>query len=187
MKNNLFHKIFNIAFFIFWFGFLIFAAYICLRDENYGMLLYSGLFWIAGIVFARKKLFDNKPKKSKAGIPPFGMVLLVVSWITLIVVGIGLLIEGFIEKEFGMFFMGGFFFFGALVFLIGILTIKGYFDKYKIDILGLYVGIFFVLCGGGFVALILQQGFNVLVIIPCLMILAGMIQIVKCIKNRSVS
>lgn len=95
MKNNLFHKIFIIIFFLFWFGFLIFAAYICLRDENYGMLLYSGLFWIVGIIFAKKKLFDKKTKKTSRGIPPFGMVLLVISWITLVVAGVGLSIQGF--------------------------------------------------------------------------------------------
>lgn len=62
MKNNLFHKIFIIIFFLFWFGFLIFAAYICIRDENYGMLLYSGLFWIVGIIFAKKSFFLAKQR-----------------------------------------------------------------------------------------------------------------------------
>ena len=183
MKNNLFHKIFTIIFFLFWFGFLIFAAYICLRDENYGMLLYSGLFWIAGIVFAKKKLFNNKPKKTKMGIPPFGMVLLIISWITLLVSGVGLSIQGFLEKEFGLLFMGFFFFFGAIAFLLGVLTFKGCFDTCKIDILGLYAGIFFVLCGGGFGVMILQQGFNILVIIPGMMIIAGVIQTIKCFKK----
>ncbi len=148
------------------------------------MLLYSGLFWIAGIVFAKKKLFPSKTKKSKYGIPVFGIILLIISWITLIVAGVGLLIQGVIAKEFGLFFMGGFFFFGALVFLLGILTIKGYFDKCKIDVLGLYAGIFFVLCGCGFIAIIIQQGFSVLIIIPALMILAGVAQIVKCFKKN---
>lgn len=184
MKNNWFYKLYTIIFFLFWFGFLIFAAYICIRDENYGMLLYSGLFWIAGIVFAKKKLFNSNQKNTQTGIPPFGMILLVVSWIILIVVGIGLLIQGFLEKEFALFFMGGFFFFGAIAFLLGILTLKGYFDNFKIDIFGLYVGIFFVLCGGGFGAMIIQQGFNILVIIPGLMAIAGVVQIVKCLKSN---
>lgn len=184
MKNNPFYKLYTIIFFLFWFGFLIFSAYICLRDKNYGMLLYSGLFWIAGIVFAKKKLFPNKVKKSKFGIPAFGVILLIISWITLIVAGFGLFIQGIIVKEFGLLFMGGFFFFGALAFLLGVLTIKGYFDKCKIDVLGLYVGIFFVLCGCGFIAMIIQQGFSVLIIIPALMILAGGAQIVKCLKKN---
>lgn len=138
------------------------------------MLLYSGLFWIVGIVFANKKLIC---------IPPIGIVLLVVSWITLLVAGVGLSIQGFLQKEFGLLFMGCFFFFGAITFLLGVLTFKGCFDTCKIDILGLYAGIFFVLCGGGFGAMILQQGFNILVFIPGMMIIAGLIQIIKCLKK----
>lgn len=184
MKNNLFHKIYTIIFFLFWFGFLIFVAYICIRDENYGMLLYSGLFWIAGIIFAKKKLFPNKTKKTKFGIPAFGMILLIISWMTLIVAGIGLLIQGILEKEFGLFFMGGFVFFGAVAFVLGVLTIKGCFDKYKIDVLGIYVGIFFVLCGSGFIAMIFQQKIGFWIIIPGLMVLAGVVQIVKCFKTK---
>ena len=111
------------------------------------------------------------------------MILLVISWLTLLVAGVGLTIQGFLEKEFGLLFMGGFFFFGALAFLLGVLTIKGYFDKCKIDVLGLYVGIFFVLCGCGFIAMIIQQGFSILIIIPALMVLAGIAQIVKCLKK----
>ncbi len=184
MKNNLFHKLYTILFFLFWFGFLIFAAYICLRDENYGMLLYSGLFWIAGIIFAKKKLFNSNQKKTKSAFPPFGMVLLVISWITLLVAGIGLSIQGFLQKEFGLLFMGCFFFFGAIGFLLGVLTFKGCFDNCKTDIFGLYVGIFFVLCGSGFGAMIIQQGFNPLVVIPGLMVLAGIAQVVKCFKKE---
>ena len=183
MKNNLFHKIYTIIFFLFWFGFLIFAAYICIRDENYGMLLYSGLFWIVGTIFAKKKLFPGKTKKHKYGIPPFGMILLVISWITLIVVGIGLLIQGFIEKEFGLIFMGGFFFFGALAFLLGILTLKGCFDKCKIDVFGLYVGVLFILIGSGIIAMIYQQKFGLWIAIPVLMIVAGVLQVSKCLKS----
>lgn len=184
MKNNLFHKIYTIIFFLFWFGFLIFAAYICIRDENYGMLLYSGLFWIVGIIFAKKKLFPGKTKKHRYGIPPFGMILLVISWITLIVVGIGLLIQGFIEKEFGLIFMGGFFFFGAFAFLLGILTLKGCFDKCKIDVFGLYVGVLFILIGSGIIAMIYQQKFGLWIAIPVLMIAAGVWQVGKCLRKE---
>ena len=178
-------KVFAVGFFVFWFGFLILAAYICLRDKQYGMLLYSGIFWIVGIIFAKSKLFGNKTSKAKIGIPPWGAALLIVSLIVLLVVGIGLLLEGILEKEFGLFFMGSFFFFGALTFVLGALNIKGCFDKCKIDILGFYVGIFFVLCGSGIIVMVCQQQFGAWVIIPVLMIFAGIIQIVKCIKNSA--
>ena len=179
-KGNLF----TILFFLFWFGFLTVAAYICIRDKQYGMLLYSGIFWLVGIGFAKRKLFSNKTAKSKIGIPPWGAVLLIVSVITLLVVGFGLLLQGIFEKEFGLFFMGSFFFFGALTFVLAVLFLKGCFDKFKIDILGLYFGIFFVLCGSGIIVMICQQQFGAWIIIPVLMIVAGIIQIVKCIKNR---
>lgn len=175
-------KIFVIGFFLFWFGFLAVAAYICLRDKEYALLLYSGIFWIVGIVFAKRKLFSDKKSKSKIGIPPWGAVLLIISLITLLIVGIGLSLQGILEKEFGLYFMGSFFFFGALAFVLGVLTIIGCFDKFKVDILGFYVGIFFVLCGSGIIVMICQQHFSAWIIIPILMIVAGITQIVKCIK-----
>lgn len=182
--SELFGKIFAISFFLFWFGFLVVAAYICLRDKQYGLLLYSIIFWIVGIVFAKNRFWGNKVRKSKSNIPPWGAALLIISWITLLVAGIGLFVQGILEKEFGLVFMGFFFFFGALTFVLGVLTIKGCFDKCKMDILGLYIGIFFVLCGSGIIAMISQQQFGPLIIIPALMTAAGVIQIVKCLKNR---
>ena len=62
---------------------------------------------------------------------------------------------------------------------------KGCFDKCKIDVLGLYVGIFFVAIGSGIIAIIYQQQFGLWIIIPVLMIVAGALQIVKCIKNKN--
>lgn len=38
-------RLFTIAFLLFWFGFFIVAAYICIRDENYTMLLFTLPFW----------------------------------------------------------------------------------------------------------------------------------------------
>ena len=179
-----FSKTFAIGFFIFWFGFLAVAAYICLRDKQYGLLLYSFIFWIVGIIFAKNRFCDKNNQKIKAKIPPLGAVLLIISLVTLLVAGIGLLVQGILEKEFGLAFMGFFFFFGALTFVIGALTIKGCFDKCKIDVLGLYFGIFFVLCGCGIIVMIPQQQFGPWIIIPALMTIAGLIQIVKCLKNR---
>lgn len=182
--SEFFSKIFAISFFLFWFGFLVVAAYICLRDKQYGLLLYSTIFWIVGIVFAKNRFWGQKVHKTNGNIPPWGAVLLIISLITLLVAGIGLLVQGLLEKEFGLVFMGFFFFFGALTFVLGALTIKGCFDKCKIDILGLYIGIFFVLSGSGIIVIISQQQFGPWIIIPALMTVAGAIQIVKCLKNR---
>ena len=68
--------------------------------------------------------------------------------------------------------------------MLGALTVKGYFDKCKVDVLGLYVGILFVLIGGGIIAMIYQQEFGFWIVIPILMIAAGILQIVKCIKQK---
>lgn len=184
MKNNLFRKIYTIIFFLFYFGFLIFAAYICLRDQNYGMLLYSGLFWIVGIIFAKKRLFNRKPRISKQSILPFRIVISVLLVIIAMLIGIGLLIQGVLEKEFVLIFIGGFFLFGAFAFVLGALTIKGCFDKCKIDVLGLYAGLFFVLFGSGFVVMTFQQNAGVWILIPIIMVLAGVVQIVKCLKKK---
>ena len=56
-KGNLF----TILFFLFWFGFLTVAAYICIRDKQYGMLLYSGIF----CSFITKEFSLGKPNTNK--------------------------------------------------------------------------------------------------------------------------
>jgi len=53
-------KVFKIGFFLFWFGFLIVGDYILIRDRNYGMLLFTLPFWLAGFFFMKK--FSDKDK-----------------------------------------------------------------------------------------------------------------------------
>ena len=48
------HRIFLGSFFLFWFGFLLLAGYVTLRDRNYQMFLFTLPFWLAGIFFAIK-------------------------------------------------------------------------------------------------------------------------------------
>lgn len=67
--------------------------------------------------------------------------------------------------------------------MLGALTVKGCFDKCKIDVLGLYVGILFMAIGGGIIAMIRQQEFGFWIIIPGLMVFAGVYQVVKCLKE----
>lgn len=50
-------KLFAAGFFLFWFGFLAVAGYISLRDNQPGMLLFSIPFWLAGLLFAKTRLF----------------------------------------------------------------------------------------------------------------------------------
>lgn len=89
----------------------------------------------------------------------------------------------------GLIYFGAFFTFGSLTFIIAALTIFGYFDKFKIDVLGTYVGLLFVIIGIGIISF--QTGtttslietvksFGLLMIIPIMMIILGLIQTVKC-------
>lgn len=54
-------RMFKIGFFLFWFGFLIVGDCILIRDRNYGMLLFTLPFWLAGFFFMKKK-FSGKDK-----------------------------------------------------------------------------------------------------------------------------
>ena len=51
---KLFNKIYIIGFLIFWFGFLIVWCYTNIINEQYLEMLFSVLFWIAGIYIIRK-------------------------------------------------------------------------------------------------------------------------------------
>ncbi len=59
---EIFDKLFKVSFFVFWFGFLIFAAFISIRDKNYSMLIFTLPFFAAGIYFVVKK-FRKKVKE----------------------------------------------------------------------------------------------------------------------------
>ena len=77
--------------------------------------------------------------------------------------------------------------FGSLAFVLGALTLKGCFDKVKIDVLGLYAGAVIAVIGIGFLLLICTEtvsSYGLWVIIPILMIVAGIYQVIKCIRNR---
>ena len=90
-------------------------------------------------------------------------------------------------------FMGSFFTFGSLLFVLIRLQIKGYLDKFKIDIIRLYIGLLFLSLGVGII--LIQDGmtmslietFNSLklwILIPIMFIIVGVSQIIKCIKDR---
>lgn len=53
---NIFDKLFVIGFLLFWFGFLIFVDYIALNEEQWLLLIFSLIFWIAGIYLGKKRL-----------------------------------------------------------------------------------------------------------------------------------
>jgi len=79
-----------------------------------------------------------------------------------------------------------FFLCGGGTFVVGTLTVRGAFDKVKVDVLGLYVGIVIALMGLGFTVMLLalSESPGVWILIPLLMAAAGVMQIIKCCKNR---
>lgn len=91
-------------------------------------------------------------------------------------------------------FYGAFFLFGGLVFVLIYLQGKGVFAKFKIDILGLYIGIIFTIIGFGIFALKLGENLSFLAtlkqlgfwsIIPLMFIALGLYQVIKCILKKN--
>lgn len=92
-------------------------------------------------------------------------------------------------------YAGAFFILGSLTFVIFGLTILGVFDKFKIDIIGTYIGFVFLIIGLG--VILIQNGttmslietiksFGLWIIIPIIFVIVGIYQIIKCLilKNK---
>lgn len=92
-------------------------------------------------------------------------------------------------------YFGAFFTLGGSVFVLGALSIKGVFDKFKIDVMGTYIGIVFIIVGIG--VILFQNGtvsslfgtiksLGIWILIPLLLIIAGTWLTVKSLflKNK---
>lgn len=179
---TVFHKLFILGFLLFWFGFLAAAAFISIRDKRYGMLMFTLPFWVVGFFLVKNKLLGKK--SSKTGSPfRFAFVVSTILVSIAILVGIFLFILGIQRKETGLLFAGGFFTLGALTFVLGWLTINGRFETCKVDVLGLYMG--FLLSGIGMGILVWKfADLRFWILIPVLMVIAGVVQIIKSLKKR---
>ncbi len=190
---TVFDYIFKGGFFLFWFGFLIGASYIALRDNNLQMLIFSLPFWLIGLYFLKNKFLKTKPKKEKLSSFNFPVVISAILVTIAFLSGIALLIMGFVKANKAIIFGGAFFTFVSFTFVLFALTVSGRFDKFKTDILGLYVGILFIAIGIGIPAfkytdtLSLAEtvkSFGFWLFIPIMMIVAGMFQIIKCLRSK---
>ncbi len=184
-KGSFLRKLFTVAFLLYWFGFLIVAVFVCIRDKDYGMLLFTLPFWLAGIYVIKKRLLNSRTGKRNDLQIPIAIIVSGMLVLFTLVAGIMLLVQGVWTSDGGLIFFGGFFFFGGFTFVLGALAVKGYFDRCKVDVLGLYIGILFIAIGGGILAMIYQQEFGLWIIIPGLMVLVGACQVVKCLKKRA--
>lgn len=280
---NVFDKSFTIGFLLFWFGFLIFADYIAIKDKQWQLVVFSLVFWIAGIYFIKKRLFKQKEKennessktKTKLNID-FRILISALLVIIVLLSGIAMLFFGIIDtyrlnsitkdyittngyysyydifttdedgttykltyvyevdgKEYsittdygtnylpdkdstreikynpnnpdeaiisgtnsknGLIYFGAFFTFGSLTFILATLSILGYFDKFKIDILGTYIGLLFFMIGIGII--VFQTGtttslietiksFGLWIFIPIMFVIIGIYQFIKSLLNRN--
>jgi len=177
-----FHKLFVIGFLLFWFGFLSVAVFICLRDKSYGMLLFTMPFWVIGFFVVNNKLLDKK--SSKAGSPfRFAFIVSAALVVIAIAAGIFLLALGIQRKEPALLFGGVFFVLVSLAFPLGWLTVSGKLANSTVDVLGLYMGI--VVAGIGICILVWKfVELGLWMIVPILMIAAGLAAVIKCLKHK---
>ena len=81
-----------------------------------------------------------------------------------------------------------FFVLGATVFILFALSIFGYFDKLKIDVIGTYIGVVFLIIGIGII--LIQNGttmsliktiknMGLWILIPLMFVIVGIYQIIK--------
>lgn len=194
-KDNLtvfFSRMFVLGFALFFFGFFVAACYISIRDKNYSMLIILLPIWLIGMNMIRKRI-GRKGEKNTAGGFPFGIVVSAGLVILTIAAGILMIVLGMKRLDYVLIFAGAFFAFGAFTFVLAALAIKGALDKFKIDVFGLYIGVLFIGIGIGFMALKYLEShsvpetlksFGFWVIIPIVMTVAGVIQIVKCLRKN---
>lgn len=189
----IFGKLFTLGFASFFIGFLLVAAYTCIRDKNYSMLLFTLPFWFVGIPMIKRKLGYKKQEENSESSIPFGIIISAGLVFIVMLAGIIILIMGIKRTEMALIFMGIFFTFGGFTFVLAALTIRGCFDKFKIDVIGTYIGVLFVFIGIGTIALKFRESYSITatirtfglwIIIPILMTIVGVVQIVKCLRSR---
>lgn len=187
-----FSRMFVLSFVLFFFGFFVAACYISARDKNYGMLIILLPIWLVGMNMIRKRI-GRKEEKNAAGGFSFGIVVSAGLVIMTIAAGILMIVLGIQRLDYVLIFAGVFFAFGAFTFVLAALAVKGALDKFKIDVFGLYIGVLFIGMGIGFLALKYSEthsvtetfrAFGLWIIIPIVMAVAGMIQIVKCLRKN---
>lgn len=196
---SLFHKVFAAGFFLFWFGFLLFAAWWCIRQRNVQLLLFSVPFWQVGIRLLRTRMGKSEPKrqrttkkKTESGIT-FPVVLAAGSVVAVIAAGALLLFLGNRDGRAGMMAGGAFFLLGGFAFVLAALVQRGHFDRFKADVLGLYMGGVLVLAGAGMILLNYAESGSLSaflctwggwLLVPLVMIVGGALMIVRCLKNK---
>ena len=189
----LFGKLFVLGFLLFFIGFLVVACFVSIRDKNYSLLVFLIPFWLVGIYLIKKRLFGKKRKNNAESVFTFAIIISTLFVVIALLAGIFLLVLGIKDADLGLILGGVIFTFGSFAFVLAALTIKGCFDKVKIDVLGLYAGIVIAVIGIGFILLKFGESYSLVetirsfglwIIIPILMTAVGVYQVIKCIRNQ---
>lgn len=185
----IFGKIFVFGFLLFFIGFLAFAGYISIRDKNYSLLVFMIPFYIAGIFLIKNRLLHKKHEKNGESFFTFAFAVSTLLVTAAFSAGIFLFILGIKDANAGLLLGGVIFTFGSFTFVLAALTMKGCFDKASIDVLGVYAGAVIAVIGTGAFVLTCKELLNfhgvwLWIIILILMIVTGIYQVVKCIRNR---
>ena len=189
----LFGKLFVLGFLLFFIGFLVVACFVSIRDKNYSLLVFLIPFWLVGIYLIKKRLFGKKRKNNAESVFTFAIIISTLFVVIALLAGIFLLVLGIKDADLGLILGGVIFTFGSFAFVLAALTIKGCFDKVKIDVLGLYAGIAIAVIGIGFILLKFGESYSLVetirsfglwIIIPILMTAVGVYQVIKCIRNK---
>ncbi len=190
---EIFHKLFAFGVLLFLFGFLFGAIYLSIRDKNYSLLIFSIPFLLMGIFFAKRKIFrGGKSKSSDMGFR-FRIIMSGVLVAAALISGIAILFIGISRKDIIIAFLGAFFVFGAMTFVLAALSLKGYFDKFKTDVLGIYMGSFIAIVGIGFIGLKFAEtyslsktleDFGIWIAVPVLMIVVGILTVLNRLRNK---
>lgn len=191
---RIFDKLFVAGFLLFWFGFLGVVGYTCVRDRNYSMLLFLLLFLLVGISVVRRRLLNVRSKDNTKSKFDFRIILGASLVIIALLAGVMLIVLGITQSNGVMIFAGAFFVLGSFTFVLAALTIQGHFDNLKIDVLGMYIGVLFVMIGIGVIMvkyvqlhslLATIQAFDLWILIPVILAVTGVLQIVKCLRKKN--
>lgn len=183
----IFGKIFVCGFLIFSIGFLVFAGYVSIRDKNYSLLVLLIPFGIVGTLLIKNRLLNIKREKSGESFFSFVLIISTLLVVIALLAGIFLFVLGIKDGDAGLLLGGVIFTFGSFAFVLGAFTLKGCFDKVRIDVFGVYAGTVIAVIGIGFSVLMCKEpksSYGLWIIIPILMTVVGILQIVKCIRNR---
>ncbi len=94
----------------------------------------------------------------------------------------------------GLIYFGAFFTFGSLTFILAALSVSGYFDKFKVDIVGAYIGLLFFIIGIGII--LVQTGttmslvktiksLGLWILIPIMFVIVGIYQFIKSLLHKN--